>query len=147
MAVTSYMFSKFPYNLMKGLISDLSDNSNTHIKVMLLTSSASPDQESWESKADVTNEVSGIGYTSGGKEIANKSVTESSKVSVFDGNDVTWSSSTITARYAVVYDDTPSSDSDKKLILYIDFGEDKSSNNGDFTIQWDSEGIFKFTVP
>lgn len=143
---TITVFSKFPYWLAKGAINDLSDNSNTHIKVMLLTSSASPDQETWEDKADVTNEVSGTGYTSGGAELTNKSISESTKVTTFDADDVTWSSSTITARYAVIYDDTPTYDTDKKLIAYIDFGEDKSSENGDFTLQWDADGILTWTV-
>ena len=147
MAVTAYVFSKFPYWLAKGAINDLSDNTNTHIKVMLLTSSASPDQETWEDKGDVTNEVTGTGYTAGGAELTNKSISESTKVTTFDADDVTWSSSTITARYAVIYDDTPTNDTDKKLIAYIDFGEDKSSENGNFTLQWDSDGIITWTVP
>ena len=147
MEVTAYVFSKFPYWLAKGAINDLSDNTNTHIKVMLLTSSASPDQETWEDKGDVTNEVTGTGYTAGGAELTNKSISESTKVTTFDADDVTWSSSTITARYAVIYDDTPTNDTDKKLIAYIDFGEDKSSENGNFTLQWDSDGIITWTVP
>ena len=56
------------------------------------------------------------------------------------------SSSTITARYAVVYDDSGASNAAKALIGYVDFGSDQSSTNGNFTITWDSTGIVRITV-
>ncbi len=82
-------------------------------------------------------------------------ITLGSKTSTYDGTnnvivldaaDVTWSSSTITARYAVVYDDTPATAGTKPLIGYVDFGSDQSSTNGNFTITWDSTGIVRITV-
>ena len=56
------------------------------------------------------------------------------------------SSSTITARYAVVYDSSPGSDATRPLVGYVDFGADVVSNNGAFTITWDSTGIAVVTV-
>jgi len=145
---TTKMFSAFPLNALKKLIYDLSDNTNTHIKLMLLTNVASPNQETWTSKAEVTNEVApGGGYTAGGAELATKALTEATRVTKFDGDDVSWANSTITARYAVLYDNSAGSDALRKLILWIDFGTDQSSNNTEFKITWDNAGIFTFTVP
>lgn len=118
------------------------------IKVMLLTSSASPDQDTHDYIDDLNaNEVSGTGYTAGGATLASKTIgyTAGTNVTKFDAADVTWSSSTITARYAVLYVDT-GTPSTSVLIGYTDFGEDKSSESGNFTIQWDADGIFTTTT-
>lgn len=132
------IYNAFKKNIMNGGI-DLDTNT---IYVMLVTSSYTPDQDTHEDRADVTNEVSGTGYTAGGAEITNKSVTQDNtdNEGVFDGDDVTWSSSTITARGAVIYKSTGTASTDL-LVCYIDFGADKSSSNGNFTIQWNAEGI------
>lgn len=119
------------------------------IKVALVTSSYTPNQDTHDYWDDVaTNEVSGTGYTAGGATLANKSVTYTSGTNVtkFDANDVSWTSSTITARYAVIYDATPASNATMPLIGYIDFGSDQSSSNGTFSIVWDAAGIFTTTA-
>jgi hypothetical protein len=112
------------------------------LKVMLLTSSYTPDK-THNVLADVsTNEVTGSGYTAGGATLANVSVTEddvNDRVT-FDADDVTWTSATITARYAVIYDDTLASD---PLLFCFDFVSDQSSSGADFTIQWNADGIFR----
>jgi hypothetical protein len=112
------------------------------IKVALVTSSYVPDQDAHDFFDDVTNEVTGTGYTAGGASLANKAVTadNTDNEGVFDADDVTWSTSTITARGAVIYKSTGTA-STSPLIAYIDFGADKSSSAGDFKIQWNSEGI------
>ncbi len=80
--------------------------------------------------------------------MANKTNTYNSatNVIVLDADDVTWASSTITARYAVIYNATPATDATRPLIGYVDFGSDQSSTNGNFTITWDSTGIVRITV-
>lgn len=131
------------YNSFKKKIMDGSIDLDTDtIKVMLVTSSYTPDQDVHDFKDDVTNEVSGTGYTAGGATLANKTVTQDNvdNEGVFDADDVTWASSTITARGAVIYKDTGVA-ATSPLICYIDFGSDKSSNNGNFTIQWNTEGV------
>lgn len=112
------------------------------IKVALVTSSYTPDQDTHEDFADVTNEITGTGYTAGGAALANKAVTKDTtdNEGVFDADDVTWSSSTITARGAVVYKDSGTA-STSWLVCYLDFGSDQSSSSGNFTIQWNAEGI------
>ena len=119
------------------------------IKVALLTNSYTPDQDAHNYYDDVVaNEVSGTGYTAGGNTLANKTNTYSSgtNVIVLDADDTTWSSSTITARYAIVYDASPATNATKPLIGYVDFGSDQSSSNGNFTITWDATGIVRVTV-
>jgi hypothetical protein len=119
------------------------------IKVALLTNSYTPDQDAHNYFDDVsTYEVTGTGYTAGGATLSNKTNTYSSatNVIVLDADDVTWSSSTITARYAVVYDASPATNATKPLIGYVDFGSDQSSSNGNFTITWDATGIVRITV-
>jgi len=109
------------------------------LKIMLVTSAYTPDFGTHDFKADVTNEVVGTGYTAGGETLTSLSLTQSAGVITFDAADVTWSSSTITARGAVIYDDTIASD---PLICYIDFGSDQSSSSGDFVLSFNASGIF-----
>jgi hypothetical protein len=119
------------------------------IKVALLSNAYTPDQDAHNYFDDVVaNEVTGTGYTQGGITLSNKTNTYDSATNVIklDADDVTWSSSTITARYAVVYDATPATDATKPLIGYVDFGSDQSSSNGNFTITWDATGIVRVTV-
>ena len=119
------------------------------IKVALLTNAYTPDQDAHNYFDDVVaNEVTGTGYTQGGNTLANKTNTYNSatNVIVLDADDTTWSSSTITARYAVIYDASPATNATRPLIGYVDFGSDQSSSNGNFTITWDATGIVRITV-
>ena len=142
--MASKLYGQF---LAKALNKEVDFDSDT-IKVALLTSSYTPDQDAHDYFNDVSSyEVTGTGYTTGGATLASKTVTydSGSNVIVLDAADTTWSSSTITARYAVVYDSTGTA-STSALIGYVDFGSDQSSTNGNFTITWDSTGIVRITV-
>ena len=118
---------------------DLADTTADRFKVMLVTSSYTPDFGTHDFKSDVTNEVSGTGYDAGGKSLSSVTLTQSGGTITFDAADLTWASSTITARGAVVYDDSLTND---PLICYIDFGADKSSSAGDFVLTFNASGIF-----
>src|ERR1044072_4016231 len=109
------IFNSFKRDIMNGAL----DLDTDTIKVALVTSSYTPNQDTHTKFSDVTNEVSGTGYTAGGTALANKAVTadNTDNEGVFDADDVTWSSSTITARGAVVYKDTGTA-STSKLICY-----------------------------
>lgn len=136
--MANVIFNNFKKHIMNGGI-DLDTNT---IKVALVTSSYTPDQDTHEFFDDVTNEVSGAGYTGGGATLASAAVTTDTtdNEGVFDAADTTWTTSTITARGAVIYKDTGTAGT-SPLIAYIDFGSDKVSDAGTFTIQWASEGI------
>jgi hypothetical protein len=131
------------YNSFKVKIADgnIDLNSDT-IKVALVTSGYTPDQDAHDFFNDVTNEVSGTGYSAGGETLANATMTQdnTNNRGKFDADDVTWATSTITARGAVIYKSTGTA-STSPLIAYIDFGSDKSSSASNFTIQWHADGI------
>jgi len=133
--------------LLKALNKEVDFDTDT-IKVALLTSSYTPDQDAHDYLNDVSSyEVSGTGYTAGGATLASKTATYDSatNVIILDAADTTWASSTITARYAVIYDSTGTA-STSTLIGYVDFGSDQASTNGNFTITWDATGIVRITV-
>jgi hypothetical protein len=132
--------------LVKALNKEVDWDTDT-IKVALTTSSYTPNQDTHDYFNDVTNEVTGTGYTAGGNTLASKTITydDANNVIILDAADSTWASSTITARYAVVYASTGTA-STSPLIGYVDFGSDQSSTNGNFTITWDSTGIVRVTV-
>jgi hypothetical protein len=119
------------------------------IKVSLHTSSYTPNQDTHDYFDDVSaTEVSGTGYTAGGQALTSKTLTydAANNVTVLDAADTTWANSTLTARYAVVYDDSGATPGQKALLGYVDFGSDQSSTNGNFTLTWDATGIFRLTV-
>lgn len=118
------------------------------IKVMLATSTYAPNQDTHDYKNDITNEVSGTGYTAGGATLANDTFnyTAGSNLWTYDADDVSWASATFTCRYAVVYDNTPATDATRPLIEYQDFTGDQTVTAGTFTIQWNASGIFTITV-
>lgn len=144
------LYGKFCANMLGGETAGESsavDYLSDTIKVALTTATYVPDQDTHEFFSDVTNEVSGTGYTAGGQALASKTVTYTAGTNktTLDAADTTWSSATITARIAVIYKDTGTA-STSPLIAYIDFGSNQSSSNGNFTIQWNASGIVEFTA-
>jgi hypothetical protein len=79
-----------------------------------------------------TNEVTGTGYTATGASLVNISPVVAQNIAFVDFNDVTFSTATITASAALIYNTTNSS----KAVVVLDFGGSKTSTNGDFTIQF-----------
>lgn len=139
MAVSAKMYGKFLLSLANKEVDLDSDT----LKVMLCTSSYTPDQDTHQYKSSVTNEVSGTGYTATGQALTSVTVgyDAPSNTLKLDAADPSWTSSTITARYAVFYDSTPSTDATRPLIAYVDFGADVISTAGTFTITLDAAGI------
>lgn len=144
MAVTAFFYGNA---FLSAFNKEIDFNTDT-IKVMLCTSAYVPNQDTHQYKSSVTNEVTGTGYTAGGATLANATITYTGGTNVLklDGDDTTWPTSTITARYAVIYDSTPATDATRPLIAYVDFGADVVSTGGTFTITWDAAGIATVTV-
>lgn len=143
MAVTTKVYSLAPSSAWSKKIDWLNDT----IKVALLTSSYTPNQNTHQYFSDVSaNEVSGTGYTAGGVTLGSKTAVQSTVTMTFSGANASWSASTITARYAVIYDSTPGTGATDPLVAYVDFGADQSSSSGTFTISWSGSGIFTTTV-
>lgn len=122
------------------------DWDNDTINCALLDANYTPDKDNDTLWADVNaDEVSGTGYTAGGETLTTKTKTydSASDTWAFDADDVEWASSTITARWGVLYDATHA---DEPLIAYVDFDAERSSSEGMFRIAWNSAGIFEATV-
>lgn len=116
------------------------------IKVALCSNAYTPNQTTHDFFNDITNEVIGsTGYTAGGIALTSKTLTDSGLTATFDAADTTWASSTITARYAIIYKSTGTA-STSPLIMWMDFGLDIQSGGANFIINWDSAGIFTLSV-
>jgi hypothetical protein len=141
--MASGIYNRAKFNLMAGLM-DLNDTGADTVKCALLTDSHSfnADHNTWSQIS--ANEASGLVYTAGGKALTGLVVTQddANNKAIFDADNVTWASETITAAFAVLYDDTLAG---KDLICCFDFGGNKSSSNGDFTISFDADGIIELT--
>ena len=126
MAITQAMCTSFKQELLEGTHDFTADT----FKIALYTSSATLDASTTAYSA--TNEVSGTGYTATGNTLTVVAPTSSGTTAYVDFNDTTWSSSTITARGALIYNSSKTN----KAVAVIDFGADKSSTAGDFTVQF-----------
>ena len=130
MALTQTLCTSFKIALLDGEMDFSSDTSQT-FKIALYTSSATLDATT--TAYATTNEVSGTGYTAGGNTLSIAANPASSGTTAFlDLADTTWSSSSITARGALIY----KSATGNPAIAVIDFGEDKQTSSADFVIQF-----------
>jgi hypothetical protein len=80
------------------------------------------------------NQVSGTGYTTGGKVLQNGTVANQTSVATVTFDTISWTSATFGAAYGVLYNNSSSD----KLIVVLDFGGTKSCSNGTFTITFPS---------
>ncbi len=136
----------FMYNFGRG---ELGGNGNIDwvndtIKIALLTSAYTPNKDDHDDFADLTNEISGTGYTAGGETLANAAVNidDANDRSELDADDVIWTVATFTARYGVIYKNTGTPGT-STLIALIDFLTDKSPAGSDLIIFWNAEGIIQ----
>ncbi len=127
MAITQAMCTSFKVELLTATHNFTASTGDT-FKIALYTSSATLGAST--TAYTVTNEVSGTGYTAGGNTLTNVTPTSSGTTAFTDFADTTWSAATITARGALIYN---SSKSDKAVCV-LDFGSDKTSTAGNFTI-------------
>lgn len=134
MAITQAMATSFKKQLLEGA-HDFRLSGGDTFKVALYTSSATMDSST--AAYSSTNEASGTGYTATGNTLTRIDPTSSGTTAFADFADTTWTTATITARGALIYNTTPSSGSyTNPSVCVLDFGTDKSSSAGDFTIQF-----------
>jgi len=101
-------------------------------KMALYTSTATLDATSTAYSA--TNEVSGTGYTAGGATVTFSAVGTSGTAAQLTMATITWSTATITARGSMLYCATKGGTTINRIVGLWDFGSDKTSTAGDFTI-------------
>jgi len=124
----NFMCTSFKQELLQG-VHNFSSGGDT-FKLALYTNSASFTAAT--TSYTTTNEVSASGsYTAGGGTLTNVTPTTSGTTAFTDFNDLTFTSATITARGALIYNDTAAGD---PSVVVLDFGSDKTSTSGDFTI-------------
>lgn len=130
MAITQAMCTSFKQALLDGEMDFSSDTSQT-FKIALFTSSATLSAAT--TTYSTTNEVSGTGYTAGGNTLTiSTNPTTSGTTAYLSFSDTTWSAATLTARGALIYQ----SGGSNPAVAVLDFGADKTSTAGDFTIQF-----------
>lgn len=134
MAITTAMCTSFKGELLEGKHNFASAGGHT-FKIALYTSSASLDASTTD--YSVTNEVSGVGYSAGGNTLTNGGVSTSGTTAFVDFNDTTWSTATITANGALIYNTTTAGGTGTtEAVAVLAFGGDKTSTAGDFVIQF-----------
>jgi hypothetical protein len=117
--------------------------SETAVKVLMVTDSESPNFDTHNFRDDIAAEVTGTNYTAGGVAITSTELTLSSGVLTYDAADASWASSTIAnAMAAVGYFARGGASSADELVFLSDFVNAASSSSGTFTIQWSASGIF-----
>ena len=139
--MTAQLYGEFIEAVFKGT----HDLSSDTFYIMLCTSSYTPNKDTHALKTDVTNEASGPGYTAGGKALTSLTCAynPSTHKLEIDCSNVQWTTSTITAHYAVIYNYSVVKN---PLVGYFDFGEDKSSSNDTFGLNINADGLISVPV-
>jgi len=145
MAITTAMATSFKSELLQGIhnfhngsgggTTTTTGTGNT-FKIALYTSSATLAAST--TAYATTNEVSATGtnYTAGGNTLTNVDPSTSGTTALTDFADTTWSSASLTARGALIYNSSTTAGSANRAVCSLDFGEDKTSTSGDFTVQF-----------
>tara|TARA_R110000824_G_scaffold36774_6_gene113853 strand:+ start:3923 stop:4354 length:432 start_codon:yes stop_codon:yes gene_type:complete len=128
MSITQAMATSFKQQILVAGHNFTATTGHT-MRAALYTSSASLSAST--TAYTTSNEVTGTGYTAKGNALTNVTPTNSGTSALTDFADTTWGSATITARGALIFNDSHSGDA---AVLVLDFGADKVSTAGDFTI-------------
>ena len=129
MAISQAMVTSFKVGVLDGTF-DFSSGTAQTFKIALFTSAASLDAATTAYSA--TNEVAGTGYVAGGNTLTiSTNPTSTGTTAFLDFADTTWSTATITARGALIY---LADGGTNPAVAVLDFGADKTSTAGDFTI-------------
>ena len=128
MAISQAMVTSFKVGILDGTF-DFSSGTADTFKVALFTSAATLGAAT--TAYSTSNEVTGTNYIAGGNTLTISANPASTGTTAFlDFADTTWSNATITARGALIY----KSGGGNPAIAVLDFGSDKTSTAGDFTI-------------
>ena len=146
MAISQAMCTSFKRQILVGVhnLRPSGSGGNT-FKIALYPSSATYDANTTAYSA--TGEVTGTNYVAGGNTLSNtaNNVTSANAVGYATFGNTTWATSTITARGAVIYNSntaindwsgSANASSTNAAVCVLDFGSDKTSTAGDFTINF-----------
>lgn len=124
----NFMCTSFKKELLEAVHNFKNSGGNT-FKIALYTNSASFNAAT--TAYTTSNEVSGTGYTAGGNTLTRVNPASSGTTGFTDFANTSWTSATITARGAIIYNDTATGN---PAVVILDFGSDKSSDNGTFSV-------------
>jgi hypothetical protein len=130
MAITTAMCTSFKQELLEA-VHNFKNSGGSTFNLALYTSSATLGAATTAYSA--TNEASGTGYTAKGAALTRVDPTTSGTTAFTDFDDLTFSSSTITANGALIFNESATGD---PSVCALAFGGDKTSTAGDFTIQF-----------
>ena len=131
MAISQAMTTSFKVGILNADF-DFGTGTTQVFKIALYTSAATLSAAT--TAYSTSNEVTGTGYSAGGNTLTISTVPTSSGTTAFlDFSDTTWASSTITARGALIY---LANGTTNPSVAVLDFGGDKTSTAGNFTIQF-----------
>ena len=130
MAITQAMCTSFKKELLEG-VNNFKNSGGNDFKLALYTSSASLDAST--TAYTTSNEASGTNYTAKGASLTRVDPSTSGTTALTDFADLTFSNASVTARGCLIFNDTASGD---PAVCVLDFGGDKTSTAGDFTIQF-----------
>jgi hypothetical protein len=134
MAITTAMPTSFKQELLEAKHNFLLSGGHT-FKIALYTSSATLDATTTD--YSTSDEIVGVGYTAGGNTLTRIDPAIDGTTAFVDFADTTWSSATITANGALIYNTTTGGGSGTtEAVAVLAFGGDKTSTNGDFVIQF-----------
>jgi hypothetical protein len=128
----NYMATSFKQQLLEA-VHDFRVTGGDTFKLALYTSSASFTAATTAYTS--TDEVAASGsYSAGGGTLTRVNPTVSGTTAFTDFADLTFTSATITARGAMIYNSTPTHTYTDPAVVILDFGSDKTSTTGDFSI-------------
>ena len=130
MAITTAMCTTFKKEILEA-VHNFKNSGGSTFNLALYTSSATLGAST--TAYTTSNETSGTGYTSKGAALTRIDPSNDGTTAITDFTDLTFSSSSITARGALIFNESASGD---PAVCALDFGSDKTSNAGDFTIQF-----------
>ena len=139
-------FKWYGNGLLKVLQGSIDLDTDT-FKIMLTTSSYTPNQDTDDFRNDVTNEITGTGYTAGGATLSGVAVSydaASNEVRI-SWTDPTWTTATFTARTAVIYKSRGGASSADELLAYCTESGDVTVTGATFTVDLASPTL-KITV-
>ena len=130
----NFMCTSFKQELLAGAHNFKNSGGDT-FKLAMYTNSASFNAAT--TAYTTSNEVTGTGYSAGGLALTRVDPSTSGTTALTDFADLTFSTATVTARGALIYNTTTGSGSGTTdTVVVLDFGSDKTSTAGDFTIQF-----------
>ena len=141
MAITQAMCTSFKSELLQGIHNfhngsgggtPTTTGTGNTVKIALYTSSVTLAAST--TAYATTNEVSGTNYSAGGNTLTNVDPSASGTTALTDFAATTWSSATITANGALIYNSSTTAGSANRAVVVLAFGGDKTTTAGDFTI-------------